>query len=78
MSQQITLTQSEAAAVLLLLKSINYEGMNSQDCISFQATLANLGERIEGNDDDLDAAQYELWEKLGCPGWNANLPDTQP
>jgi hypothetical protein len=68
MADPITLTKAEAAAVLLLLKSITYDGLNSDDGRKFQATLMNLGERLD--DEETCEAQYEMWQRIGYPAWN--------
>ena len=70
MSDSVTLTKAEATAVLLLLKSITYEGLTSEEAMKFQATLMNLGERIDETYPDSCDEQYDLWERLGGPGWN--------
>lgn len=65
----VTLTNKEATAVLLLLKSMTYDEMRGEDAMSFQATLCNLGERIEMQFPDSCAEQYAMWQQLKCPSW---------
>ena len=65
----VTLTDHEAACVLLLLKSITYERISGEDGLKFQATLFNLGERIEIEHEESEVTQYALWESLGTPAW---------
>lgn len=66
------ITKSEAVALLLLLKSTTYEGnkLATEDGQRFQATLMNLGERMELHfGEDADKEQYDLWERIGSPAW---------
>lgn len=69
MSIPVTLTESEATAVLMLLKSVTYDGIEGEEGLKFQATLFNLGERIEESYRGSCDEQYAMWERLGCPGW---------
>lgn len=72
----VTLTDHEAVCVLMLLKSITYE-ISGEDGLQFQATLFNLGERIETEHEDSETTQYALWESLGKPIWkNVRQPRT--
>lgn len=77
MSNDVTLTKTEATAVLLLLKSITYEGIVGEAGLHFQATLMNLGERIDITYPESEDEQYELWERLGKPGWANTKPDAE-